>query len=74
MKLKTSDLEGVALDWAVAKCEGSGAAYVKTHSRGEVLMLSDGIHPWSQGDTWGPSCNWSQGGPIIERERRRYPS
>jgi hypothetical protein len=69
MKLKTSDLEGVALDWAVAKCEGGGAAYVNTHSRGEVLMLSDDIHPWSRGDTWGPSYNWSQGGPIIERER-----
>ncbi len=68
-KLKTSELEGAALDWAVAKCEGGGAAYVKTHSRGEVLMLSDDIHPWSRGDTWGPSYNWSQGGPIIEREQ-----
>jgi len=68
MKLKTSELTGEALDWAVAKCEGGGAAYVNTHSRGEVLMLSDDIHPWSRGDTWGPSYNWSQGGPIIERE------
>jgi hypothetical protein len=50
MKLKTSELTGAALDWAVAKCEGHG-----------VGVLDD---PWFM-----PSTNWSQSGPIIERER-----
>jgi len=48
MMTKTTDLIGAALDWAVAKCEGSayhGPAWTKS------------------------STDWSQGGPIIERER-----
>lgn len=53
MKLKTSELTGAALDWAVAKCEGY---------TGEALKeRSDGI--W-----YTPSTDWAQGGPIIERE------
>lgn len=48
MMTKTTDLIGAALDWAVAKCEGS--AY--------------------HGPAWTKySTDWSQGGPIIERER-----
>jgi len=48
MIIKTMDLTGAALDWAVAKCEGS--AY--------------------HGPAWTKySTDWSQGGPIIERER-----
>jgi hypothetical protein len=66
--MKTAELTGPALDWAVAKCEQGGAAYVNTHSRGRVLILADDIHPWSRGDTWKPSTDWAQGGPIIERE------
>lgn len=71
MKIKTSELKGHDLNWAVAKCEGGGAAYVNTRSRGKVLILADDIHPWSQGNTWMPSTDWAQGGPIIERERIR---
>lgn len=67
--MKTAELTGYALDWAVAKALGAGAAYVNTRSRGKVLMLSDDCHPLGRGgDTWGPSYNWAQGGPIIERE------
>ena len=47
--MKTSELTGAALDWAVAKCEGHG-----------IGSLDD---PW-----FAPSTDWSQGGPIIERE------
>jgi len=43
MKLKTSELTGAALDWAVSAANGD----------------SD-IHPYS--------TDWSDGGPIIERE------
>ena len=59
--MKTSELAGAALDWAVAKCEGvtvlpkmRGGCYV-TLDRGETVLLCY-------------STNWSQGGPIIERE------
>jgi hypothetical protein len=61
MKIKTSELTGAALDWAVAKCEGitvlpkmRGGCYV-TLKKGETVLLCY-------------STDWSQGGPIIERE------
>lgn len=60
--MKTSELIGPALDWAVAKCES--------------LKESDEPY-WLEGivvapcflDKYHPSTDWSQGGPIIERER-----
>ena len=61
MKVKTNELTGAALDWAVAKCEGvtvlpkmRGGCYV-TLNKGETVLLCY-------------STNWAQGGPIIERE------
>ena len=67
--MKTSELTGVALDWAVAKCEGgtgfwydSIATYWITID-GKDRALSKG---WAQ--SYQPSTNWAQGGPIIERE------
>lgn len=60
-KVKTSELTGAALDWAVAKCEGvtvlprmRGGCYA-TLVRGETVLLCY-------------STDWAQGGPIIERE------
>jgi len=60
MKIKTSDLSGIALDWAVAKCDG---IMVNVHYgfRGSYIVYNS--------DVYKPSSNWSQGGPIIERER-----
>lgn len=53
--MKTSDLIGPALDWAVAKCEGYKEA-----------DCPDVWDDW----TWEQySTDWSQGGPIIEREK-----
>ena len=59
--MKTAELIGSALDWAVAKCEGhdarvyGGVVYTTMHQR------------------LGPECHystdWFQGGPIVERER-----
>lgn len=79
MKIKTQDLIGAQLDWAVAKCEGW------TWHTG----VSDwfGNEPWLEFvvpglDHWGGpsirrrqlwqlaySTDWAQGGPIIEREK-----
>lgn len=56
--MKTSELTGAALDWAVAKCEEL-----------EVRLLNGGTEMvLSNGDWWYPSESWAQGGPIIERE------
>jgi hypothetical protein len=52
MKVKTSELIGRPLDWAVVTCGG----YISA----KVLLEPGG---------YSPSTKWSQGGPIIERER-----
>lgn len=71
MKVKTADLIGPALDWAVAKCEGSitelafdGVTY-GFDLNGKTKVLAKG---WAPSMSWHPSTNWSQSGPIIERE------
>lgn len=58
MRLKTSELTGAALDWAVAKCEGEEVSLVKGQL--ETRWTDNG---------WKPSADWAQGGPIIEREK-----
>ena len=55
MKVKTSELQGTALDWAVAKCihlingDDLDIGFIKEYG-------------------YTPSTDWAQGGPIIERE------
>ena len=57
--MKTSELTGPALDWAVAEASGTPIYRSwKTLTR----MDMDGQHYWQ------PSIDWAQGGPIIERE------
>lgn len=55
MKIKTSELSGAALDWAVG---------IAAQPDGAKLL-------WRlmRGGNWRPSTDWSQGGPIIEREQ-----
>ena len=55
--MKTAELTGAALDWAVAKCEGMFAEPWLWGDKQEVLMH------------YKFSTNWSQAGPIIEREK-----
>ena len=50
--MKTSELQGPALDWAVANCEGLAA------------LSYDAV----QQGFYRPSTDWAQGGPIIELE------
>ena len=61
--MKTSELTGAALDWAVAKCEGRNV-FIK-HAPVQVMYTPQGKRSWY---IYTPSTNWSQGGPIIERE------
>lgn len=51
MKIKTSELTGAQLDWAVAQCEYVSVRY----------GFDDNCPEYS--------IDWSQGGPIIEREK-----
>jgi hypothetical protein len=59
MKTKTEELTRAALDWAVAKCEDLN---IDIHAGMSLTIRGDG-------DWWGPSTDWEQGGEIIERER-----
>jgi hypothetical protein len=68
--MKTSELTGAALDWAVAKAEGAtdfwfdtvATHWVKLHGEDRALRYG-----WAQ--SYLPSTDWAQGGPIIEREK-----
>lgn len=68
MKIKTSELIDDALDWAVASLHGytlTSDGISKLLQRGkEMRMLCSG----SASLSYSPSTDWSQGGPIIERE------
>lgn len=61
MEIKTLELTGIALDYAVAVCEGISP------------IIDDGrmYSRYPQGKEWDYPItyqNWSQAGPIIERE------
>jgi hypothetical protein len=59
--MKTSELTGHALDWAVASIELTGH-----DDYTNVLMVTVGDdNDWK----YNPSGDWSQGGSIIEREK-----
>ena len=63
--MKTSELTGAALDWAVAKCEPDDTlAIYFDEDTGEPLCHDD----WQDNQEYKPSTDWAQGGPIIERE------
>lgn len=61
-KVRTATLEGAALDWAVAKCEGISVVWMPMAPCGDLEIIDD------MGLSFNPSTNWAQGGPIIERE------
>ena len=61
MKVKVIDLEGAALDWAVATCEGYYSIAIDTDIDGTKRVNYGGMYPEY-------STDWAQGGPIIERE------
>lgn len=74
MKIKTSELTGAALDWAVAKIEGhidSGQVVIypyRTYDEyGSPLGFSPPVEVYYCND-YRPSTKWAQGGLIIERE------
>ena len=53
--MKTSELSGIGLDYAVAVAEG-------------VMQNTKITKVWNFLDYYAPSTDWAQGGVIIERE------
>lgn len=74
MKIKTAELIGAALDYAVAKCEGfsiefeeddGGRFWINRTNHAQQYYPPFGyLH-----DVFFPSSDWSQGGEIIEGEK-----
>jgi hypothetical protein len=66
--MKTSELTGLALDWAVAKCEKLDVYldYIPWQwiDVGVLVDFSDSEHNIH----YQPSTHWGWAGPIIERE------
>ncbi len=75
MLVKTSELSGVALDWAVAQCEGERVLIRNMTASGTFKRLT---WLWAgHSDGFGliayePSTAWLQGGPIIDHARIRW--
>ena len=79
--MKTNELTGAALDWAVGVAEGLqgqnddpevGLYHRRDYQyRNDRLVLKDlgydTMDDWNL-TLYSPSTDWSQGGPIIERE------
>lgn len=69
--IKTADLTGAALDWAVAKCEGR-RTYITRYEHtmtGQCVLDADLVDLSTDGpQEFKYSRDWSQGGPIIEQE------
>ena len=63
--MKTSELTGATLDWAVAKCEGIEVIAMKD----ELAIFLDPADDGSLNEMpINYSSDWAQGGAIIERE------
>lgn len=73
IKVKTSELIGPALDWAVAKAEKSHIVILPPGNPEERWPIQHAGYP--EGPYW-PSQDWSQGGPLLEKHDvyfDRYP-
>ena len=68
--IKTAELTGIALDWAVAKADEN------LYTKGDVRLLDGKVFTIEAGDyersdrwqRYSPSTVWAQAGPILERE------
>lgn len=82
MKIKTNELTGSVLDWAVAKA--AGLLEPRDYYGKMVPSVVLDMEYWSDGTPfvrlnpcpdvyytadYTPSTDWAQGGPIIEREK-----
>ena len=87
MKIKTAELTGKALAYAVHMASG-GSYWTRSNAKWDTnegytdwVLDKSGLNRyvfdgsrsraghWEVLETWAPDTDWSQGGPIIERER-----
>ena len=74
MKVKTATLTGPALDWATAVANGWVTYPTDSVEQGAWFHTNPATAPRGyehnriHRDSWTPSTNWAQGGPIIGRE------
>ncbi len=64
MQVKTQDLTGAALDWAVAKVDGIEYRHAGIKCR--TRLTGRTFHHYTK-PNFMPSTDWSQGGPLIEK-------
>jgi len=62
VEVKTAELEGAALDWAV----GIAAGFAVGVFHGAVYRSDLPGDSYGPGPKWQPSTDWAQGGPLIE--------
>lgn len=68
MLVKTSELIGPALDWAVARTLGGERKPFRFSSNEDAPMDMAWVFPDGYACTrWAPSTDWSQGGPLIDK-------
>ncbi|KII34868.1 hypothetical protein NL64_06295 [Pseudomonas fluorescens] len=60
----TAELEGPALDWAVARVEGHSLPPFPGRSGIKQCWINVGP---ATHDVFAPSTDWQQGGPLIEK-------
>ena len=65
-KIKTSELQGAALDWAVAEAVGHQDIRVTVDDDVMVVKQDQKLPGLVEFDYFAPSTNWSQCGPLIE--------
>lgn len=71
MLIKTRELTGAALDWAVAVANNKKPVLTSDmRVNGLPAMFAD-----DEDDLWCPSTNWGQGGPLIDEYKIKvwYP-
>jgi hypothetical protein len=74
MRIKTSELTGAALDWAVGSCENPNAnpvwpfGKITWSSLWKCFTIPEPNNAALR-SSWHPSADWAQGGQIIEREK-----
>jgi hypothetical protein len=61
--MKTSELSGAALDWAVGLANGWEMSLYGVDPSIRARVPGLGVHA-----PWRPTYYWSQGGPIIDQE------
>lgn len=86
-EVKTAELSGPALDWAVAEAEGiqrfvmgndwPGNSVVNDAADSERVVICNlvGRLVVARGGwsgEWKPSSDWSQGGPLIDKRRMSF--